>query len=133
MRGGSSPSVRGGRAMTEIYFADTTIRDGHLCLWAQTMRTGMMRAIADHLDGAGFTSIECQYTHPKKVVRELLEDPWERLRLIRARIVETPLRTIVGRFPQFERAYSVLLRVRLECEARAGIRQARISSDWNQA
>ena len=62
--------------MTEkIWFADTTIRDGHLSLWAQNMRTGMMLAIARDLDRAGFTSIECQYTHPKKVVRELKEDP----------------------------------------------------------
>jgi oxaloacetate decarboxylase (Na+ extruding) subunit alpha len=119
--------------MTEIWFADTTIRDGPLSLWAQNMRTGMMVAIARDLDRAGFTSIECQYTHPKKVVRELREDPWERLRLIRVRITETPLRTIVGRFPQFDFSPPLLLHLRLQCEARAGIRQARISDDWNQA
>jgi oxaloacetate decarboxylase alpha subunit len=119
--------------MTEIRFADTTIRDGHLSLWAQNMRTGMMLAIARDLDRAGFTSIECQYTHPKKVVRELKEDPWERLRLLRERITETPLRTIVGRFPQFDLSPPFLLGIRLRCEARAGIRQARISDDWNQA
>jgi oxaloacetate decarboxylase (Na+ extruding) subunit alpha len=119
--------------MSEIRFADTTIRDGHLSLWAQNMRTGMMLAIARDLDRAGFTSIECQYTHPKKVVRELKEDPWERVRLLRERIMETPLRTIVGRFPQFEFSPPLLLAIRLQCEARAGIRQARISDDWNQA
>jgi oxaloacetate decarboxylase alpha subunit len=97
------------------------------------MRTGMMLAIARDLDRCGFTSIECQYTHPKKVVRELREDPWERLRLIRARITETPLRTIVGRFPQFDFSPPLLLGLRLRCEARAGIRQARISDEWNQA
>jgi oxaloacetate decarboxylase alpha subunit len=119
--------------MTEIRFADTTIRDGHLSLWAQNMRTGMMLAIARDLDRAGFTSIECMYAHPKKAVRELKEDPWERLRLVRERITETPLRTIVGRFPQFDLSPPFLLQVRLRCEARAGIRQARISDDWNQA
>ena len=119
--------------MTEIRFADTTIRDGHLSLWAQNMRTGMMLAIARDLDRAGFTSIECMYTHPKKAVRELKEDPWERIRLLRERITETPLRTIVGRFPQFDLSPPFLLGLRLRCEARAGIRQARISDEWNQA
>jgi oxaloacetate decarboxylase (Na+ extruding) subunit alpha len=119
--------------MTEIRFADTTIRDGHLSLWAQNMRTGMMLAIARDLDRAGFTSIECMYTHPKKAVRELKEDPWERIRLLRERITETPLRTIVGRFPQFDLSPPWLLEMRLRCEARAGIRQARISDEWNQA
>jgi oxaloacetate decarboxylase (Na+ extruding) subunit alpha len=57
--------------MTEIYFADTTIRDGHSSLWAQNMRTGMILAIARDLDRAGFTSIELMYPPPKKVVREL--------------------------------------------------------------
>ena len=113
--------------MTEIRFADTTIRDGHTSLWAQNMRTGMMLAIAPDLDRAGFSSIELMYPQPKKVVRELKEDPWERLRLVRERITETPLRTIVGPFPAFELSPPILLTLRLQCEARAGIRQARIS------
>jgi oxaloacetate decarboxylase alpha subunit len=119
--------------MTEIRFADTTIRDGNTSVWAQAMRTGMMLAIAPELDRAGFSSIELMYPQPKKVVRELKEDPWERLRLVRERITETPLRTIVGPYPAFEFAPPILLRIRLRCEARAGIRQARISHDWNQA
>jgi oxaloacetate decarboxylase alpha subunit len=119
--------------MTEIRFADTTIRDGNTSVWAQAMRTGMMLAIAPDLDRAGFSSIELMYPQPKKVVRELKEDPWERLRLVRERITETPLRTIVGPYPAFEFAPPILLRIRLRCEARAGIRQARISHDWNQA
>src|SRR3954453_10245351 len=118
--------------MTEVRFADTTIRDGPLSLWANNMRTGMMLAIARDLDRGGFTSIECMYTHPKKVVRELKEDPWERIRLVRERITETPLRCIVGRFPQFDLSPPLLLKIRLQCEARAGIRQARISDEWNQ-
>lgn len=115
-----------------VRFVDTTIRDGHLCLWANSMRTGMMLAIAEDLDRAGFEAIECMYTHPKKAVRELREDPWERLRLLRARITATPLRTIMGRFPQFELAPPLLLELRARCEAAAGIRQARISDEWNQ-
>ena len=119
--------------MTEVRFVDTTIRDGHLSLWANNMRTGMMLAIAEDLDRSGFEAIECMYTHPKKAVRELREDPWERIRLLRQRITETPLRTIMGRFPQFELASPLLMELRTHCEANAGIRQARISDEWNQA
>src|SRR3712207_6789921 len=105
--------------MTEIRFADTTIRDGHLSLWAQNMRTGMMLAVADDLDRAGFTSIEWIYTDPRKSVRELKEDPWQQLRLLRERITETPLRSIVGRYPTFGLSSRSLLRARLRCEGRA--------------
>lgn len=119
--------------MDEVRFVDTTIRDGHLSLWANNMRTGMMLAIADDLDRAGFEAIECMYTHPKKAVRELKENPWERIRLLRQRITHTPLRTIMGRFPQFDLASPSLLEIRTRCEAAAGIRQARISDEWNQA
>ena len=119
--------------MTEIRFADTTIRDGNTSVWAQAMRTGMMLAVAPDLDRAGFTSIELMYGQPKKIVRELKEDPWERIRLVRQRITETPLRTIVGPFPAFEYSPPILQGLKMQCEARAGIRQARISHDWNQA
>jgi oxaloacetate decarboxylase alpha subunit len=118
--------------VTEIRFADTTIRDGPLSLWANNMRTGMMLAVAQDLDQAGFESIETHYSHPKKIVRELNEDPWERLRLLRERITQTPLRAIAGRFKAFELSPPVLFEMLMECHARIGIRQARISDEWNQ-
>ena len=118
--------------MTEVYFADTTIRDGPLSLWAQNIRTGMMLAIARDLDQAGFQSIEIMYTHPKKAVRELKEDPWERLYLLRQQVVNTPLRAIMGRFRQFDLSPPALFEILMTCLARAGVRQARISDEWNQ-
>jgi oxaloacetate decarboxylase alpha subunit len=118
--------------MTEVTFADTTIRDGPLSLWANNMRTGHMLAVAEDLDRCGFESIETQYGHPKKVVRELKEDPWERLRLLREKVQKTPLRAILGRFRQFELSPPALLEVLTACVARAGVRQARISDEWNQ-
>jgi oxaloacetate decarboxylase alpha subunit len=118
--------------MTEIRFADTTIRDGHLSLWANNMTTSMMLAVAEDLDRAGFESIETTYSHPKKLVRELKEDPWERLRLLRERITQTPLRTIGSRFKQFELSPPVLFEVLMQCVARAGVRQSRLSDEWNQ-
>lgn len=118
--------------MTEVRFADTTIRDGHLSLWAFNMRTSMMLAVAELLDQAGFESIETIYSHAKKIVRELKEDPWERLRLLGQRVTRTPLRAVTGRFKAFELSPPVMMEVMMQCLARAGVRQARISDEWNQ-
>jgi len=84
--------------MNEIRFVDTTLRDGQLSLWASNMRTGMMLPIAERLDRAGFEAIEIMASaFYKKCVRDLKEDPWERLRLMSKRIKRTPLRTIRSR------------------------------------
>src|SRR5688500_6930532 len=83
--------------MKEIRFVDTTLRDGQQSLWAYGMRTGMIVPIADHLDNAGFEAIELGGpVELPKCVRELREDPWERYRLVLARIKKTPLRVIHG-------------------------------------
>src|ERR1043165_8555128 len=84
--------------MEEIKFVDTTIRDGHQSLWAENMTTGMMLPIAERLDNAGFEAIELlSSSHIKKCVRELKEDPWERVRQVAKRVKKTPLRLIAGR------------------------------------
>src|SRR5678816_2559711 len=89
--------------MDTIRFVDTTIRDGHQSLWAENMTTGMMLPIAKNLDDAGFEGIELiSGSHLKKTVRELKEDPWERVRLISKVITKTPLRLIAGRVNTFE-------------------------------
>jgi oxaloacetate decarboxylase alpha subunit len=118
--------------MSEIRFADTTIRDGQLSLWANNMRTGMMLAVAKDLDQCGFESIETSYNHPKKFVRELKEDPWVCLRLLREQVTETPLRVIGSRFRNFELSPPVLYEILVECLARVGIRQLRLTDEWNQ-
>ena len=87
--------------MDTIHFVDTTIRDGHQSLWAENMTTGMMLPIAKNLDRAGFEGIELiSGSHLKKTVRELKEDPWERVRLMAKEITQTPLRVIAGRVPR---------------------------------
>ena len=81
-----------------ISFVDTTLRDGHLSLWASNMRTGMMLPIAERLDRAGFEGIEIMSSaFYKKCVRDLKDDPWRRVRLLRQRIRNTPLRSIRSR------------------------------------
>jgi len=84
--------------MEEIRFVDTTVRDGQQSLWALAMRTGMMLPILQTLDNAGFDAIEIAGAgSEKKIIRELREDPFERMRLARELVRKTPLRVIRGR------------------------------------
>ena len=118
--------------MDTIRFVDTTIRDGHQSLWAENMTTGMMLPIAKNLDDAGFEGIELiSGSHLKKTVRELKEDPWERVRLISKIITKTPLRLIAGRVNTFEYNPPSMYRLFVERMFANGIREARISDEWN--
>jgi oxaloacetate decarboxylase alpha subunit len=118
--------------MSEVSFVDTTLRDGHQSLWAENMTTGMMLPVAQRIDEAGFEAIELiSSSHLKKCVRELKEDPWERVRLIAQRITKTPLRLIAGRVNTFEITPQSVYRLFMERMAANGMRQARISDEWN--
>ena len=118
--------------METIRFVDTTIRDGHQSLWAENMTTGMMLPIAKNLDDAGFEGIELiSGSHLKKTVRELKEDPWERVRLVAKIITKTPLRLIAGRVNTFEYNPPSMYRLFVERMFANGIKEARISDEWN--
>jgi oxaloacetate decarboxylase alpha subunit len=118
---------------TGIRFVDTTIRDGHQSLWAENMTTGMMLPIAEAMDRAGFDAIELiSSSHLKKCVRELKEDPWARVRLMRERMPRTPLRLNAGRFSAFDLTPQSMYRLFMERMAANGIREARISEEWNE-
>ena len=53
-----------------IKFVDTTIRDGHQSLWAESMTTVMMLPGAEAMYRAGFDAIELiSSSHLKKCVR----------------------------------------------------------------
>ena len=76
----------------EVNFIDTTFRDGHQSLWAEGMTTGMMLPVASQMDRIGFKAMEViAASHFLKCVRELHEDPWERIRLLSKHITKTPL------------------------------------------
>lgn len=78
--------------MREIRFMDTTLRDGHQCLWATRMSTAMMLPVAADLDRAGFEVIDLMSGVQFDVaIRHLKENPWERIRLMRERVTATPL------------------------------------------
>ena len=116
----------------DITFVDTTLRDGHQSLWAENMTTGMMLSVAEQMDRAGFEAMELiSGSHLKKCVRELKEDPWERVRLMAQHITETPLRVIAGRVNTFEFNPLCMYRLFMERMAANGIREARISEEWN--
>jgi oxaloacetate decarboxylase (Na+ extruding) subunit alpha len=118
--------------MKEIRFVDTTLRDGQQSLWAYGMRTGMIVPIADHLDNAGFEAIELGGpVELPKCVRELREDPWERYRLVYARIKKTPLRVIHGTRSGFAIYPHAVHQLYDRCMADIGIKQVRISDSWN--
>jgi oxaloacetate decarboxylase alpha subunit len=118
--------------MSEIYFVDTTLRDGHQSLWAEGMTTGMMLPVAERMDHAGFDAMELiSASHLKKCVRDLKEDPWERVREVAKRIRKTPLRLIAGRVNAFELTPVSIYRLFIERMAANGVRQTRISDEWN--
>jgi oxaloacetate decarboxylase (Na+ extruding) subunit alpha len=125
----------------EIFFVDTTLRDGQLSLWASNMRTGMMLPIAERLDHAGFEAIEVMSSaFYKKCVRDLKDDPWERVRRLRQRIKKTPLRSIRSRsMLAFQITPPAIADLWLERLAASGISELRTSdpsntpSYWKQA
>ena len=131
--------IRGDTDMTQadssrtIRFVDTTLRDGHLSLWASNMRTAMMLPIADRLDRAGFEGIEIMSSaFYKKCVRDLKDDPWERIRLLKSRIRNTPLRSIRSRsMLAFQMTPPAITDLWLERLAANGIDELRTSDPSN--
>jgi oxaloacetate decarboxylase alpha subunit len=79
--------------MNDIKLIDTTIRDGNQSLWATRMTTPMLLPALERMDEAGFLHLDVHSAlHVDVCVRFLRESPWERVRLMAARIKRTPLR-----------------------------------------
>src|SRR5262245_55759047 len=116
-----------------IFFVDTTLRDGHLSLWASNMRTGMMLPVAERLDRAGFEAVEVMSSaFYKKCVRDLKGDPWERVRLLKQRLRKTPLRSIRSRsMLAFQMTPPAVADLWLERLAANGIDELRTSDPSN--
>ncbi len=75
---------------------DTTLRDAHQSLWATRMRTEDMLRIIDVIDNIGYYSLECWGGATFDVcLRFLRENPWDRLRLIKAKAKNTPLQMLL--------------------------------------
>jgi oxaloacetate decarboxylase alpha subunit len=120
-------------ANTAVHFVDTTLRDGQESLWATAMRTGMILPIAARMDEAGFEAVEViATTNFKKQIRDLKENPWERIRLIAKRFKHTPLRAVRNRYmAAFQITPNSISNLWLERMAANGVQEIRLSDPSN--
>ena len=82
--------------MSTVHITDLTLRDGHQSLIATRMRTADMLPICDQLDRIGFWSLEVWGGATfDACLRYLKEDPWERLRKLRAALPNTRLQMLL--------------------------------------
>ena len=82
--------------LKRVRITDTTLRDAHQSLWATRMRTDDILKIAEAIDDAGYYSLECWGGATFDVcMRFLRENPWERLRQIKAVCKKTPLQMLL--------------------------------------
>lgn len=79
-----------------VKITDTTFRDAHQSLIATRMKTEEMLPIAEKMDQVGFYSMEVWGGATfDACLRFLKEDPWERLRKLRAAIKNTKLQMLL--------------------------------------
>lgn len=118
--------------MSEIHFIDTTVRDGHLSLWALGMRIGHMLGAAQQMDRCGFESMEFfGFASIIKQVREHKENPWDWVRLGVKQFSRTRLRYHGGLGSGFEPIPSCVIRLVMERVIAHGITLTRSSNPWN--
>jgi oxaloacetate decarboxylase (Na+ extruding) subunit alpha len=82
--------------MAEIDLVDVSIRDGNQSLWGATgLKTAQILQIAAKLDRTGFRAIDfTSSSHMAVAVRYFQNNPWERIRRMRAAMPRTPLQFI---------------------------------------
>ena len=82
--------------MAEVRLVDVTMRDGNQSLWGATgLNTAQMLQAAGLTDRAGFAAIDfTSSTHMAVAVRYFRNNPWERIRRMRAAMPRTPLQFI---------------------------------------
>ena len=82
--------------MSKVQITETVLRDAHQSLIATRMRTEDMLPICEKLDKAGYWSLEVWGGATfDACVRFLKEDPWERLRQLKAAMPNTPLQMLL--------------------------------------
>ena len=120
--------------MSEIFFIDTTLRDGQQSLWALGMKTRAMLPIAAQMDRVGFESMEFFVSVMiKKYVREHKENPWLWLREGTKRFRHTRLRNHGGLHGSgaFEKLPHAATKLLAERVVSYGITLTRTSNCWN--
>lgn len=82
--------------MPKVHITDVILRDAHQSLIATRMRLEDMLPICAKLDAIGYWSLECWGGATfDACVRFLKEDPWERLRKLRAALPNTRLQMLL--------------------------------------
>ncbi|MBR1456108.1 MAG: pyruvate carboxylase subunit B [Oscillospiraceae bacterium] len=82
--------------MKKVQFTETVLRDANQSLVATRMPYDKFEPILETMDRAGFYSVECWGGATFDVcLRFLNEDPWERLRKIRAKMPNTKLQMLL--------------------------------------
>jgi len=82
--------------MRKVGITETILRDGHQSLIATRMTTEEMLPIIEEMDKVGYYSLECFGGATFDVcLRFLKEDPWERLRKIKAKAKNTKLQMLL--------------------------------------
>ncbi|HNV43260.1 MAG: sodium-extruding oxaloacetate decarboxylase subunit alpha [Spirochaetes bacterium] len=82
--------------MKKIMITDVTLRDAHQSLIATRMKTEDMIPILDKMDSAGFFSMEVWGGATfDTCIRYLNEDPWQRLKQLKAMLPKTPLQMLL--------------------------------------
>ncbi len=80
----------------KVQFTETVLRDANQSLVATRLGYDQFEPILDTMDKAGFYSVECWGGATFDVcLRYLNEDPWERLRKIRAKMPNTKLQMLL--------------------------------------
>lgn len=81
--------------MAQVKICETVLRDSHQSLVATRMTTADMLPILETMDEVGYHSLECWGGATfDSCLRFLNEDPWERLRQIRAKVKKTKLQML---------------------------------------
>ncbi len=79
-----------------VRICDTILRDAHQSLLATRMRTDDMLPIAEKLDQVGYWSVEMWGGATfDSAMRFLNEDPWERIRKLKAKMPNTPFQMLL--------------------------------------
>ena len=82
--------------MKKVQFTETVLRDANQSLIATRLGYNQFEPILDTIDKAGFYSVECWGGATFDVcLRFLGEDPWERLRKLRAKLPNTKLQMLL--------------------------------------
>ena len=82
--------------MAKVRIMETALRDAHQSLIATRMTTDEMLPVLEKMDNIGYAALECWGGATfDACLRFLNEDPWERLRKIRAKVKKTKLQMLL--------------------------------------